>query len=161
MAIFESSLFFRLRNSLGNVVTYTYCGKGVLRGKPLCVRNPRTPHNRSFVCGSKRQADCPPISVKSLFWDFPLRMPFSPTTPLWVLTFPYSMWMKTCRSVPITAGWSARRANWKNPLSRCVFPATESGRKFPNSNYPPIVPTPIPFTPFCGIANTRVAVSLK
>ena len=43
MAIFESSLFFRLRNSLGNVVTYTYCGKGVLRGKPLCVRNPRTP----------------------------------------------------------------------------------------------------------------------
>lgn len=43
MAIFESTLFHRLRNSLGNVVTYTYCGKGVLRGKPLYVRNPRTP----------------------------------------------------------------------------------------------------------------------
>lgn len=43
MAIFESTLFHRLRNSLGNVVAYTYCGKGVLRRKPQYVRNPRTP----------------------------------------------------------------------------------------------------------------------
>ncbi len=43
MAIFESTLFHRLRNSLGNVVTYTYCGKGVLRRKPLQIRNPKTP----------------------------------------------------------------------------------------------------------------------
>lgn len=43
MAIFESNLFHRLRNSVGNIVTYTYCGKGVVRGKPLHVRNPKTP----------------------------------------------------------------------------------------------------------------------
>lgn len=43
MAIFESSLFHRLRNRLGNTVTYTWCGKGILRARPLHVRNPRTP----------------------------------------------------------------------------------------------------------------------
>lgn len=48
MAIFESTLFHRLRNSLGNVVTYTYCGKGVLRRKPLQVRNPRTPAQQNM-----------------------------------------------------------------------------------------------------------------
>ncbi|WP_251621554.1 DUF6266 family protein [Odoribacter lunatus] len=42
MAIFKSSLFHRLRNGLGNVVAYYYCGKGVLRSKPLHVRNPKT-----------------------------------------------------------------------------------------------------------------------
>lgn len=46
MALFESSLFHRLRNSLGNVVTYTYCGKGVLRRKPLTIHNPKTPEQQ-------------------------------------------------------------------------------------------------------------------
>ncbi|MEG2341057.1 MAG: DUF6266 family protein [Odoribacter sp.] len=43
MAIFESFLLGNLNQKLANLVMFRSRGKGVVRGKPLNVKNPRTP----------------------------------------------------------------------------------------------------------------------